>query len=51
MKRKIKNKRNTKNLEGLTRLASFTSKSISSAYENFKKKQELNKIKEIKLKK
>ena len=44
MKKKNKKIKKTKNLEGLTRLASFTSNSISSAYETFKKRQE-NKLK------
>ena len=45
-KRKIKSNEN-----GLTKLATLTTKSLSNAYSNYKKRQELNKIKEIKLKK
>ena len=45
-KRKIKSNEN-----GLTKLATLTTKSLSNAYSNFKKRQEINKIKEIKLKK
>ena len=36
---------------GLSKIASITTKSLSSAFVNFKKNQELKKIKEIKLKK
>ena len=36
---------------GLKKIASITTKSLSSAFVNFKKNQELKKIKEIKLKK
>ena len=37
--------------EGLVGLTNFTTKSLSGAFIKFKKKQELKKIKEIKLKK
>ena len=47
-KKKIKIKIEKKGLAGLT---NFTTKSLSGAFINFKKKQELKKIKEIKLKK
>ena len=53
-KKNIKNKlkkNNSKKNNGLAKIASITTKSISSAFVNFKKKQELKKIKEIKLKK
>ena len=48
MKKKIKTKKEKKGFVGLTK---FTTKSLSGALKNFKKKQELKKIKEIKLKK
>ena len=51
-KNKNKNKRvRNKDNSGLAKLASITTKSISSAYLNYKKNQEQKKIKEIKLKK
>ena len=46
--KKIKTKKEKK---GLSKLTSFTTKSLSSAYINFKKNQELKKIREIKLRK
>ena len=49
-KLKIKRKKKPDN-NGLAELASITTKSLSSAYSNFKKNQEIKKIKEIKLKK
>ena len=46
-KKKIKTKKEKK---GLSKLTNFTTKSLSGAFLNFKKNQELKKIKEIKLK-
>ncbi len=48
-KRKTKKKNNP--LGGLGKLASFTSESIGSAYDSYKKRQHIKKIEEIKLKK
>ena len=48
-KRKTKKKNNP--LGGLGKLASFTSDSIGSAYDSYKKRQHIKKIEEIKLKK
>ena len=39
------------NNNGLAKLASITTRSLSSAYSNYKKNLEIKKIKEIKLKK
>lgn len=44
-------KKNYKSNIGLAKIATITTKSLSSAYVNFKKNQEIKKIKEIKLKK
>ena len=44
-------KSNSRKNNGLAKIASITTKSLSSAFVNFKKNQELKKIKEIKLKK
>ena len=41
MRKKNKKIKKNQNLEGLTRLANFTTNSISSAYENNKKRQEI----------
>ena len=49
IKTKTKSKRNSET--GLTKFASLTTSSLSKAYSNFKKNQEIKKIKEIKLKK
>ena len=53
IKKKIKYKKrdNLKNNSGLAKLATITTKSLSSAFINYKKSQEQKKIKEIKLKK
>ena len=50
LKSKIK-KKSSKQDTGLAKIATITTKSLSSAFVNFKKNQELKKIKEIKLKK
>ena len=47
-KKKIKLKKEKK---GLSKITNFTTKSISSAFINFKKNQQIKKNKEIKLKK
>ena len=47
-KKKLKNNKDT---VGLAKIASFTTNSISSAFSNYKKNKELNKIKAIKLQK
>ena len=47
---KIKKKKVKQN-NGLAKIATITTKSLSSAFINFKKNQEIKKIKEIKLKK
>ena len=44
-------KSHSKKNNGFAKIASITTKSLSSAFVNFKKSQELRKIKEIKLKK
>ena len=41
-KKKLKNKKNT---VGIAKIAAFTTNSISSAFSNYKKNKELNKIK------
>ena len=46
-KKKIKIK---KEKSGLSKITKFTTKSLSKAFTNFKKNQEIKKIKEIKLK-
>ena len=46
-----KKRKKDKNLEGITRLASFTGKSISSAYELYKKRQKIKKIENARLEK
>ena len=49
---KTKNKKsNAKDNNGFRKIASITTKSLSNAFSNFKKNQEIKKIKEIKLKK
>ena len=53
-KKIIKNKNRKNNYKkhgGLAKIANITSKSLSNAFINFKKNQEIKKIKEIKLKK
>ena len=50
IKSKVK-KDKTINNNGLSKIAKITTKSLSAAFTNFKKKQELKKVKEIKLKK
>ena len=53
-KNKLKNKskkNRSKKSSGFAKIATITTKSLSSAITNFKKNQELKKIKEIKLKK
>ena len=50
IKTKSRKKSNPKK-NGLAKIATITTKSLSNAYVNFKKNQELKKIKEIKLKK
>ena len=50
IKSKVRKDRNVKNI-GLSKIAKITTKSLSVAFTNFKKKQELKKIKDIKLKK
>ena len=52
MKKKKKHQKKTKK-KGLSfhRLAKITSRSISKAYKGFKNKQEINKLKKIKLQK
>ena len=50
-KPKNKKKLNKKTKNGFAKLATITTKSISAAFVNYKKRQEQNKIKEIKLKK
>ena len=50
MTKKKRKKAKSKN-KGLANIAAITTKSLSSALENFKKNQELKKIKDIKLKK
>ena len=49
IKTKTKSKKNSES--GLTKFASLTTSSLSKAITNFKKNQEIKKIKEIKLKK
>ena len=51
MTKKKKKTRINKKKTGLSKITNFTTKSLSSAFINFKKKQEIKKIKEIKLKK
>ena len=54
MKKKKKKKRQEKTKkQGISfhRLAKITSRSLSKAYEGFKNKQKINKLKKIKLKK
>ena len=48
---KTKRKKVKDKSSGLAKLASITTKSLSSAITNYKKNQEIKKIKEIKLKK
>ena len=45
MSRKKKTKSRTKKNSGLAKIATITTKSLSNAFENFKKKQEIKKIK------
>ena len=49
----VKKKKNikSKNKSNLSKIASFTAQSLSSAYSSYKKNQELKKIQEIKLRK
>ena len=49
--KKKNKKKNKKKVGGLAKIASLTTTSITSALTNYKKNKELNKIKEIKLKK
>ena len=52
MKKKKKHQKRTKEPEiNFHRLAKITSRSLSKAYKNFKNKQEINKLKKIKLEK
>ena len=52
MKKKKKHQKKTKKPElSFHRLAKITSRSISKAYKGFKNKQEINKLKKIKLQK
>ena len=53
MKKKKKHQKKTTKEPGLSfhRLAKITSRSISKAYKGFKNKQEINKLKKIKLQK
>ena len=51
MKKKKKQKRSKKPGMSLHRLVKITSRSLSKAYEDFKNKQKINKLKKIKLKK
>ena len=51
MKKKKKQKRSKKPRISLHRLVKITSRSLSKAYEDFKNKQKINKLKKIKLKK
>ena len=48
--KKIKKKK-IKNNNGLAKIATLTTKSISNAFSNYKKNKELNKIRTIKLQK
>jgi len=50
IKLKTKRKKVSKTDNGLAKIATITTKSLSSAFINFKKNQELKKIKEIKMK-
>ena len=45
-KSKIK-KKNTRNNSGIAKIATLTTRSLSNAFVNFKKNQEIKKIKEI----
>ena len=52
MKKKKKHQKKTKKQEiSFHRLAKITSRSLSKAYQGFKNKQKINKLKKIKLKK
>ena len=51
IKTKLKKKNASNKNKGIAKIAQITTKSLSSAFLKFKKKQELKKIKEIKLKK
>jgi len=52
MQKKKKHQKKTKKPEiNFHRLAKITSRSLSKAYESFKNKQKINKLKKIKLKK
>ena len=50
IKLKVKKDKTVKN-NGLSKIAKITTKSLSAAFTSFKKKQELKRIKDIKLKK
>ena len=45
IKSRNKKKNNSKNSNGLAKIATITTKSLSNAFVNFKKNQELKKIK------
>ena len=47
VKRKKKNSKTLKRNNGLAKIATLTTKSLSNAYSNYKKKKELSKIKAI----
>ena len=49
VKRKKKNSKTLKNNNGLAKIATITTKSLSNAFSNYKKNKELGKIKAIKL--
>ena len=51
VKRKKKNSKTLKNNNGLAKIATITTKSLSNAFSNYKKNKELGKIKAIKLQK
>ena len=51
VKRKKKNSKTLKNNNGLAKIATITTKSLSNAFSNYKKNKELSKIKAIKLQK
>ena len=50
-KKTLKNKRKKTASSGLSKFASITTNSLSKAFTNYKKNQEIKKIREIKLKK
>ncbi len=51
VKRKKNNSKTLKKNNGLAKIATITTKSLSSAFSNYKKNKELSKIKAIKLQK